>query len=177
MNPFGTLAVALSLVANVGCSDLTTLKPTDQSSALILAPSLVPAEVAVLAASVTVPVPVVSAPVAPVSGGVSTSGTVGPLSQEAEACFAGRYPCDTFDFSLVQAGPIEVTLTWDGPPRAVLVQLYWADEGLAHEDVAPREGPSQIRFRRPLMEAADYRLRVVSLEPGSAIPFTLTLVH
>ncbi|MBF8300086.1 MAG: hypothetical protein HW394_456, partial [Acidobacteria bacterium] len=63
------------------------------------------------------------------------------------------------------------------PPRAMLVQLYWAGEGLAHEDVAPRNGPSRIWFRRPLMEAANYTLRVVSLEPESTIPFTLTLTH
>jgi hypothetical protein len=56
-----------------------------------------------------------------------------------------------------------------------MVQLYWAGEGLAHEDIAPRTGPSRISFRRPLMEAVGYRLRVVSLEPENTIPFSLTI--
>ena len=70
-----------------------------------------------------------------------------------------------------------MTLTWDGAPRALMVQLYWAGEGLAHEDVAPRTGPSRITFTRPLMEPVGYRLRVVSLEPGSTIPYSLTLTY
>lgn len=121
--------------------------------------------------------PVTSAPPMARSGSVTSSGTVGPLREGMLPCFAERYPCETYDFSLVREGSIEVTMTWEGPPRALLVQLYWAGEGLAHEDVAPRDGPSRIWFRRPLMEAADYRLRVVSLEPDHAIPFTLTLTH
>jgi hypothetical protein len=80
-----------------------------------------------------------------------------------------------YDFSLPREGPIEVTLTWDGPARAMMVQLYWAGEGLAHEDVAPRNGPPLISFVRPRMEAANYRVRVVSLEPGASMPFNLTL--
>jgi hypothetical protein len=104
-------------------------------------------------------------------------GTVAPLRGEASPCFAERYNCQAYDFFLSEEGPIEVTMTWEGPPRAILVQLYWAGEGLAHEDVAPRDGPPRIWFRRPLMEAASYRLRVVSLEPDSSIPFTLTLTH
>ena len=70
-----------------------------------------------------------------------------------------------------------MTVNWEGDARALMVQLYWAGEGLAHEDVAPRDGPSRIWFRRPLMEASSYRLRVVSLEPGKAIPFTLTVKY
>jgi hypothetical protein len=106
---------------------------------------------------------------------LSIQGTVAPLLDEEAACFANRYNCEAYDFSLSQEGAIEVTVTWDGPPRALLVQLHWAGEGLAHEDVAPQTGPSRIWFRRPLMEAAHYRLQVVSLEPERAIPFTLTL--
>jgi len=104
-------------------------------------------------------------------------GTVGPRLGEEMPCFADRYRCETYAFSLAREGPIEVTMTWEGAPRAMLVQLYWAGEGLAHEDVAPRDGPSRIWFRRPLMEAAEYTIRVVSLEPESAIPFTLTLTR
>jgi len=104
-------------------------------------------------------------------------GTIQPLLGETSPCFADRYNCEAYDFALSKEGPIEVTVTWEGPPRALMVQLHWAGEGLAHEDVAPREGPSRIWFRRPLMEAANYRLRVVSLEPESTIPFTLTVTH
>ncbi len=116
-----------------------------------------------------------SAALSVVPGSLLIKGTIEPLLGETSPCFADRYNCEAYDFSLSKEGPIEVTVTWEGPSRAVLVQLYWAGEGLAHEDVAPREGPSRIWFRRPLMEAANYRLRVVSLEPESAIPFTLTL--
>jgi hypothetical protein len=105
------------------------------------------------------------------------NGTVGPFLAGTPPCFADRYACEVYDFTLPKEGSIEVTVTWEGAPRAMMVQLYWAGEGLAHEDIAPRNGPSRIWFKRPLMEAANYRLRVVSLEPGSAIPFTLTLTY
>jgi len=59
----------------------------------------------------------------------------------------------------------------------LLVQSHWAGERLGHEDFAPRAGQSRIWFRRPLMEAANDTLRVGSLEPESAIPFTHTLTH
>ena len=173
MNRFGIVAVALSLVINASCSGMPTLEPTGRSSALARALSLVPAP-SLASASVT---PSPTAPAASLPVSVPTSGTVGPLLKGEPPCFADRYPCEMYDFSLVREGSIEVTMTWEGAPRAVLVQLYWAGEGLAHEDVAPRNGPSRIWFRRPLMEAANYRLRVVSLEPDSAIPFTLTLTH
>jgi hypothetical protein len=112
-----------------------------------------------------------------VSGSLLIQGAIEPLVGETSPCFADRYNCEAYDFSLSKEGPIEVTLTWEGPPRALLVQLHWAGEGLAHEDVAPREGPSRIWFRRPLMEATNYSLRVVSFEPDSTIPFTLTLTY
>ena len=106
------------------------------------------------------------------------AGSVEPLDEEGNPpCWAERYPCVVYDFSIVREGPIEVTLTWEGAPRALMVQLYWAGEGLAHEDVAPLSGPSRIWFVRPRMEAAAYRLRVVSLEPASTIPFTLTVTY
>ena len=176
MNRFGIVAVALSLVITASCSGLPTVEPTGRLSALGLAPSRVPAPSVVPAVSVTAS-PTAPAPAASLPVSVQTGGTVGPLLDGAPPCFADRYPCETYDFSLVREGSIEVTMTWEGPPRAMLVQLYWAGEGLAHEDVAPRNGPSRIWFRRPLMEAANYRLRVVSLEPESTIPFTLTLTH
>lgn len=102
-------------------------------------------------------------------------GSVGPLGADNPPCWADRYPCTVFDFATAQDGPIEVVLTWDGAPRALMVQLYWAGEGLAHEDVAPVNGPARIAFLRPRMEAAAYRLRIVSREPASEIPFTLVV--
>lgn len=103
------------------------------------------------------------------------TGTVGPLTGEDRPCFADLYPCATYDFELPREGPIEVTLTWDGDPRALRVQLYWEGQWLAHEDVAPRGGPARISFLRPKMEANRYQVRVVSLQPDRAIPFSLLL--
>ena len=122
------------------------------------------------------------APLSPTAPSIPTSnpadvivGTVGPLRQGTTPCFAERYPCTAYEFTLAREGPIDLTLTWNDAPRALFVQLYWAGEGLAHEDVAPRSGPSRISFTRPHMEASRYQVRVVSLEPEREIPFTLTL--
>ena len=116
---------------------------------------------------------------APVGSSVNREllGTLGPFDPETEPCFAGLFPCETLDFTLPHEGPIEVTLTWEGSPRAVFVQLYWAGQWLAHEDVAPREGPSRISFLRPRMEANSYQLRIVTREPAVAIPFRLVLSY
>ena len=111
----------------------------------------------------------------PPSSPTAINGTVGPLGPEARPCFADLYPCAAFDFELPREGAIEVTLTWDGDPRALRVQLYWEGQWLAHEDVAPPGGPSHISFRRPRMEANHYQVRVVSMEPQRAIPFRLVL--
>lgn len=133
---------------------------------------------AAIAASLAVGCGRLATPLAPSDAPAGTRvvrGTVGPLGDGAPPCWADRYPCEVLDFETLQHGPIEVVLTWDGPPRALMVQLYWAGEGLAHEDVAPPNGPARIAFLRPSMEAAAYRLRVVSREPASRIPFTLTV--
>jgi hypothetical protein len=105
--------------------------------------------------------------------GREIQGMLGPFDAGAQTCFADLFPCQTFDFSLAQEGPIEVTLAWQGPARAVFVQLYWQGRWLAHEDVAPRDGPSQISFVRPRMEATDYQIRIVTREPAMGIPFRL----
>ena len=105
------------------------------------------------------------------------SGTVLPVSAYAAPCWADRYACEVVDFSKATEGPIEVTLTWEGAPRSMRVQLYWVGGTLAHEDIAPANGPSRISFSRPRMEAAAYRLRVVSMDPQAAIPFTLTVAY
>ncbi len=151
---FGQYAVGLASLAAVSCGGvLTPLSPTAMANTARMSDVQ--------------------------SGGVAETrlrvmqGTVGPLRTDAPPCWANLYPCEVFDFATAQEGPIEVVLTWDGPPRALMVQLYWAGEGLAHEDIAPSGGPSRIAFLRPRMEAAAYRLRVVSRDPSAAIPFTL----
>jgi hypothetical protein len=133
---------------------MTALQPTAASATLPPGPT-------------TAASPVVSHP------GREIQGVLGPFDAGAQTCFADLFPCQTFDFSLSQEGPIEVTLTWQGNARALFVQLYWQGRWLAHEDVAPREGPSQISFTRPRMEATDYQIRIVTREPGQAIPFRL----
>jgi hypothetical protein len=150
---------------SVSCGGLTALSPTAPSSAF--------SQSIATAAAPAVPAPPPDP--APVPASRTVHGVVGSVNSGAIPCWADRYPCQTYDFTLSQPGAIEVTVTWDGEPRAVKVQLYWAGEGLAHEDIAPRTGPSRITFRRPMMEAASYRLRVVSLEPDLTIPFSLTV--
>lgn len=161
----GVIAAGLSLIFITSCGGMAALSPTGPSATFAPAISA--------AASPTAP-PAAPAPAAPFH---VITGAVGPLLDGMPPCFADRYPCEVYDFSLPREGSIEVTLTWEGQARALMVQLYWAGEGLAHEDVAPRNGPSRISFQRPKMEAANYRLRVVSLEPGATIPFTLTLTY
>jgi len=167
---FAPLAfISISLLFITACGGMATLSPTAPSRTF--APTL-----ATTASPAPAPVP---AP-APAAGAPTTqtiSGVVPPLRDGVAACWADRYPCEIYDFTLSQSGAIEVTLAWEGQPRALMVQLYWAGEGLAHESVAPRTGPSRINFRRPLMEAANYRLRVVSLEADNPIPFSLTITY
>jgi hypothetical protein len=162
-----TLVLICSLpLLFASCGGVTNVLPTSpsQSFALPISSTGTP--------SAPAPSPV---PPATVPAAQTINGIVRPVNGSVTPCWADRFPCETYDFTLSKAGAIEVTLAWDGQPRALMVQLYWAGEGLAHEDIAPRTGPSRISFRRPLMEAANYRLRVVSLEPESAIPFTLSI--
>lgn len=161
MNAPGSVVVGLALLVATSCGGVTNALPT--------APSVTSDQNPVPAAG---PAPPEAAP-----GSLLIRGTVRSLLEGALPCWADRYPCAAYDFSTTHEGPIEVTLTWDGAPRELFVQLYWAGEGLAHEDVAPRNGPSRIWFLRPLMEAATYRLRVVSLAPDRAIPFTVTVAY
>jgi hypothetical protein len=157
--------ISCSSLFVVSCGGLTSLSPT--------APSAAFSETITATAPPAAPVPSPGPATAPAAQPIA--GVVRSISSGAAPCWADRYPCQVYDFTLSQAGAIEVTLTWDGQPRALMVQLYWAGDGLAHEDIAPRTGPSRITFRRPLMEAVGYRLRVVSLEPENTIPFSLTI--
>ena len=151
----------LSLVVTLSCGGISALSPVSPSAAV--------------AQGVTGAAPAAPTPRSGVPITRAISGVVGPLRDGATPCWADRYPCQVYDFALAEPGPIDVTLSWEGQPRDLMVQLYWAGEGLAHEDVAPRTGPSSISFRRPMMEAASYRLRVVSLDPTATIPFALTI--
>ena len=103
------------------------------------------------------------------------AGTVGPLASYSGPCYVERYACEKYRFSLQREGAVEVTLSWQGDARAMLIQLYRADAGLIHEDLAPRDGPPTIAFRRVSLPAIEYELRVVNMEPNVAHPFTLTL--
>jgi len=162
MSTSGGLGIIIALACVTSCGGVAALPPTGPSPA---------------GAPASAPEPP-AAPAPPAAARTRViGGSVGPAVEGSGPCFADRYPCEVFDFVLEREGPIEVTLTWDGAPRALLVQLYWAGEGLAHEDVAPRNGPSRISFVRPRMEAARYTVRVVSLEPARAISFTLALTY
>jgi hypothetical protein len=167
---YRTVAPALiftvvSSLSVASCGGMTHVLPT--------APSAAFSQSAVT--TTAAPVAPAPAPAPRVPAAQTITGVVGPMRDGVAPCWAERYACEVYDFALSQAGAIEVTVTWEGQPRALMVQLYWAGEGLAHESIAPRSGPSRINFRRPLMEAAGYRLRVVSLEPESTIPFVLTV--
>lgn len=148
------------------CGGITTVGPSRTVGVPVVTPSF--------SAASAPSAPLAPLLFAPLPSTQTISGTVFPLGQSAP-CFLERYPCQIYEFAMPQEGSIGVTLNWDGQPRAMLVQLYWGDGLLAHEDVAPRSGPSQIAFRRGLMEPNTYRVRVVSLEPDHAMPFILTL--
>lgn len=100
--------------------------------------------------------------------------SVGPLANYAAPCYVERYACERYPFTMGHDGAAEVTLSWQGGARAMLIQLYLAGAGLVHEDVAPRDGAPTITFRRTL-PALDYELRVVNMEPAVTHPFTMTL--
>jgi hypothetical protein len=170
MNEPGVV-VALSLLLT-GCGGLTTLSPT--------APSLM----ASTGASSLPSVPSAPAPtyaIGPdVPGGLVPSqqviaGTVGPLANYSGPCYVERYACEKYRFTLQKEGAVEVTLSWQGGARAMLIQLYRAGAGLIQEDLAPRDGSPTIAFRRVSLPAIEYELRVVNMEQDVAHPFTLTL--
>ena len=105
----------------------------------------------------------------------TVNGTVGPLASYPAPCYVGMYACERYDFTLHRQGAVEVTLSWQGGSRAMLIQLYRAGAGLVHEDVAPPDGAPSITFRRTGLEAMDYELRVVNWEPDVAHAFTMTI--
>ena len=157
MHGLGIATVALPLVFITSCGGMTQALPTAPSAAAAAASATAGQEGPLLLSA------------------REMHGVLGPFSADAPRCFANLFPCETIDFNLEAEGPIGVSLTWEGAARAVFVQLYWEGRWLAHEDVAPVGGPSQIVFLRPRMEANRYQLRLVSREPDRAIPYTLVL--
>jgi len=169
----GVAAASLSLLL-AGCGGLTGLPPTAPSATF--APQ----------STVTAPAPTPAAPapthaVGPdVPAGLTSttrtiSGSVGPLASYPGPCYVGLYACERYRFTLQSEGAVEVTLSWQGGPRAMLIQLYRAGAGLVHEDVAPRDGAPTITFRRTGLEPMEYELRVVNWEPDTTHAFTMTL--
>jgi len=172
MNEPWLVVVALSLLATA-CGGLTTLSPTAPSSMLSTAPaspqtSVVPAPAPARAIGPDVPSSLVSSQQV-------IDGAVGPLANYPAPCYVERYACEKYRFALQKEGAVEVTLSWQGDARAMLIQLYRAGAGLIHEDLAPRDGSPTIAFRRVSLPAIEYELRVVNMETAVAHPFTLTL--
>ncbi len=162
------IIAGLSLLL-AGCGGMTSLSPTAPSNTL--APQ----------STVTTPPPTTVAPapthaVGPdVPAGLTPAtrtitGSVGPLATYPGPCYVGLYACERYRFTLQSEGAVEVTLAWQGGPRAMLIQLYRAGAGLVHEDVAPRDGAPTITFRRTGLEPMEYELRVVTSHA-----FTMTL--
>ena len=166
-------AVGLSLLL-AGCGGMTSLSPTAPSNTL--APQ---ATVAATAQTPAAPAPTHAVgPDVPAGLTPSTrtiSGTVGTLASYPGPCYVGLYACERYRFTLANEGAVEVTLSWQGGPRAMLIQLYRAGAGLVHEDVAPRDGAPSITFRRTGLEPMEYELRVVNWEPETTHAFTMTL--
>ena len=164
------VAIILSLLSTVGCSGMTGLMPTGPSASL--SPSQA---VSSLAASQTLSSLAPPAAQAPAPSVII--GTVNPVAAGGARCYLGMYSCEVYAFSLASDGGVDVALAWEGGQRDLMIQLYRADLGLVHEDLAPRSGPSRITFRRPDLAPMDYELRVVSLQREAAIPFRLEFSH
>ena len=103
----------------------------------------------------------------------TVAGSVGPLASYPAPCYVGLYACEKYRFTLQREGAVEVSLSWQGSPRGMLIQLYRAGAGLVHEDVAQGGSPT-ITFRRVGLEPLDYELRVVNWEPDETHAFALT---
>jgi hypothetical protein len=133
-------------------------------------PSIAPADAAGISAASPAP----GLPTTPPNSQTVT-GAIGGSVSGPQRCYFGR-PCEVYPFTLTEDGGVEVTLTWEGHERALMIQLYRAPNFLVHEDLAPRGSASRITFRRTDLQAMDYELRVVNIDNtgGGAIPFTLT---
>ena len=164
-------AIILSLLSTVGCSGMTGLMPTGPSASQSAFQTM-----SFQASSPATLAPLPPNAPAPLAPNV-IAGTVNPVAAGGPVCYFGMYSCQVYAFSLASDGGVDVTLAWQGSSRDLMVQLYRADLGLVHEDLAPRNGASRITFRRPDLGAMDYELRVISLQRETAIPFTLEFSH
>jgi len=165
-------AVGLALFL-AGCGGMTSL-PATAPSATLFPQSMVSASLPTAASPPTHTVgPDVPAGLVPTQQVIT--GSVGPLASYPGPCYVGLYACERYRFTLQRQGAVEVTLSWQGGPRGMLIQLYRAGAGLVHEDVAPRDGAPTITFRRTGMEPMEYELRVVNWEPDVSHAFTMSL--
>jgi hypothetical protein len=172
MNEPRLVVVALSLLGTA-CGGLTTLSPTAPSPMLSTPSASSQPSVASAPAPTHAIGPDVPSGLVPSQQVID--GIVGPLANYSGPCYVERYACEKYRFALQKEGAVEVTLSWQGGARAMLIQLYRAGAGLIHEDLAPRDGSPTIAFRRVSLPAIEYELRVVNMEPNVAHPFTLTL--
>jgi hypothetical protein len=167
----GVASIGLSLLLT-GCGGITALSPTAPSASLAMQTSVTAVPAATPPAPTHAIGPDVPAGLAPTQQVIT--GSVGPLAGYAAPCYVGLYACERYRFTLQRDGAAEVSLSWQGGERAMLIQLYVAGAGLVHEDVAPIGGAPSITFRRTL-PALEYELRVVNKETDAAHPFTMTL--
>jgi hypothetical protein len=170
MNEPRVVAIGLSLLFTTACGGFTAVSPTAPSMNNTLTPTASTAPAAQPTHAVGPDVPKGLA-----SSEQMITGSVGPLTAYPQPCYEERYACEKYGFTMQHDGAVEVTLTWQGGSRAMLIQLYRAGAGLVHEDLAPRDGAPTITFRRTDISAMDYELRVVNMEPAATHPFTLTL--
>src|SRR5204863_5960378 len=118
------------------CGGFTSLSPTTPS------PTTMPQASVTTSVAATTPAPTHAAGPDVPSGLVPTqkviTGSVGVLAGYSATCYVERYACERYRFTMARDGAVEVTLSWEGGERAMLVQLYRAGAGLVHEDLAPR---------------------------------------
>jgi hypothetical protein len=167
---FAVLALSLLVTA---CGGLTTLSPTAPSAAVFPQTSTISSPAGITPTPTHAVGPDVPAGLVPTQQVIT--GSVGPLASYPGPCYVGLYACERYRFTLQRQGAVEVTLSWQGGPRGMLIQLYRAGAGLVHEDVAPRDGAPAITFRRTGLEPMEYELRVVNWEPDVAHAFTMSL--
>jgi len=171
MNEPRVAVIGLSLLLTA-CGGFTTLSPTAPSAAVSSQVSGTTPPPGAAPAPTHAVGPDVPAGLVPAQQVIAAS--VGPLANYSAPCYVERYACERYRFALEHDGAAEVTLSWQGGERAMLIQLYVAGAGLVHEDVAPRGSAPTITFRRTL-PALQYELRVVNMEPDATHPFTMTL--
>jgi len=165
-------AIVLSTLLTAACGGFTTVAPSAPA-----ATTLVPSVTFVSPAPTPAPAHAIGPdiPAGLRSNQQVISGSVGPVTDDVAPCYVQRYACERYGFTMNRDGAVEVTLTWEGGERAMLIQLYRAGAGLLHEDLAPRGGPPKITFRRTDIAAMDYELRVGNMEPTTTHAFSLTL--